>query len=364
MEIKKGTIMKKHQYCCQNTAQNYLEHIIPVPDDFNINPACLNGIGKQEFIAGLRALTDILRNIYADMIQNPSEYGFPLVDDIVYSPHNPKAAESQYAPFRVITILYILTHTGELSDDGIIVNKQAFSEMCKAKRPVYFKLSNTKMIFQKLHDFGFTFDNYVLSYPDNNNVIRALYGYMKNTALKQHAILSLNYYLAISPVDLPADFKQTIFAKYLSGIERELYIWLNDTYIKSGFYCSGGDFDIAYHVNAKEKKRALRCMSQNGNLTIECKLYHIGDYSEIIEKMHERYKRVFGNVKDCSIENCLYKRESCVCRVDYTIDGQFYKACTFERFFSFNGFQPEDIEFFKHIFSHEAAKQQQIKTKK
>ena len=130
--------------------------------------------------------------------------------------------------------------------------------------------------------------------------------------------------------------------------------------MKSGFYCAvSDDFNITYHVNPKEKKRAMRCFSQNGMLIIECKLYHIGDYSGYIEKMPERYKQNFINVKDCCIENCLYKRETCVCRVDYTIDGQFYKACTFEKFFRFEGFMPEDIEVFKHIFSHEQIKKQQ-----
>ena len=130
--------------------------------------------------------------------------------------------------------------------------------------------------------------------------------------------MSLNYYLAVAPPDRTADMKQKIFAEYLSGIERELYIWLNNIYINAGFYCSGGDFDVTYHVNAKEKKRALRCHSQNGKLTVESKLYHIGDYTELVERMPERYKQIFRNVKDCCIENCLYKRDTCICRVDYT----------------------------------------------
>jgi hypothetical protein len=133
--------------------------------------------------------------------------------------------------------------------------------------------------------------------------------------------------------------------------------------MKSGFYCSGGDFEITYHANSKEKKRALRCHSLNGKLTVESKLYNIGDYTGLIEKMPERYKQMFREVKDCCVENCLYKRDTCICRVDYTLDGQFYKACTFEQFFHFNGFEPKDIESFKHIFTHEAESQQKAKSK-
>ena len=162
--------MGKHKYCCQNTAQNSLDHIISVPDDFNVNPKCLNGLSKQDFIAGLKLLTDIVKNMYSDMIKNPAEYVLPMVEDIVYSPFNPKAADSQHSANRLITILYILAHTGELTGEGIKTDKKTFSEMCKAKRPVYFKVSNYKMILQKLCDFGFTYDDYLLSYPDDNRL--------------------------------------------------------------------------------------------------------------------------------------------------------------------------------------------------
>lgn len=357
--------MPKHQYCCQNTAQNYLDHIISVPDDFNVNPNCLVGITRQEFISGLKTLTDILHDMYEDIIKNPAEYGLPLVDDIVYSPYNPKAGESEHSTNRLITILYILANAGQISEDRIIVDKQLFSELSKAKRPTHFKLSNTKILLKKLCDFGFVYDNFTLSYPDDSNVIHALYGYMKNTPLRRYAIFSMNYYLAIAPEDMPSDIQQTIFAEYLSGCERELYVWLNEQYTKSGFNCIGDHFSLSYHVTSKEKKRALRCDSKNGKLRIECKLYNVGDYSGLIEKMPERIKNVFRNVKDCSIDNCLYKRETCICRVDWILDGQNYKACTFEHFFSFQGFEPDDLEFFKQMLSYESDKQQeQSKVKK
>jgi hypothetical protein len=259
--------MNQHQYCCQNTAQNYLDHIITVPDDFNVNPDCLSGMTRQEFIAGLKILTDIIKNIYTDMVKNPSDYGFPLIDDIFYRPPNPKATVSRLAPNKLITSLYIAANSGQLTNEGIIIDKIAFSDMCKAKRPPFFKISMSgcKTMLEKLSDFGFIFDDYVLSYPDDNDVIRALYGYMRNTRLERLTIMPLNYHLAFATSDIPADIQQVIFAEYLSGIEKDFYIWLNDLYMKSGFYCAvSDDFNITYHVNPKEKKRAMRCFSQNG----------------------------------------------------------------------------------------------------
>ena len=92
---------------------------------------------------------------------------------------------------------------------------------------------------------------------------------------------------------------------------------------------------------------------------ITCKLYHIGEYSTLIEKSHERIKRKFLDLPVCSIETCFAKRESCSARVDYTLDGVFYKVCTYERFFSFSNFDESDFELLKHIFTVEAPKNKQ-----
>jgi hypothetical protein len=134
--------------------------------------------------------------------------------------------------------------------------------------------------------------------------------------------------------------------------------------MKAGFYCPGGDFRLSYHVTPKEKKRALDCFSHNGRLSVACKLYHVSEYENFIDSMPDKIKNVFQSVKDCCVENCLYKRDTCIARVDYTIDGQFYKACTFEKFYHFDDFQAEDIEFFKTIFSIETKMQQEAVKKK
>lgn len=350
----------KHRYCCQNAAQNYLHHIIPVPDDVDVNPDCLFGIERHEFICGLKELTDIIKRIYGDMIEVPSEYGMPLVDDIVYVPPNPKAADSEYAVNRVVTILFILVQSGELSDNGIMVDKDKFKAMLKEKRSRYFKISKANMILDKLREFGFVFEYNQFTYPDNYRVIRALYGYMKNVKLNRDSLMSLNYHLIINPKSKQKNTDQMIFAEYLSGADKELFLWINEVYSKAGFYCvnPGYHFMLDYHLNQKERKRALRIRSQNGMLQVSCKLYHVSTYSELIEKASEEVKAVFCNMPVCSPENCIYKRNTCICRVDYMVDGQFYKACTYENFYYFDGFRAEDAEFFKYIFSVEAKQQQ------
>ena len=112
--------MAEHLYCCQNTIQNLHDHIIPVPDDFNVKPDCLSGTRKEDFINGLKELTERIKSVYADMIKNPADYGLPLVEDIEYKPFNPKAAESGNSSFRLIALLYTLAGNSELNETAAI----------------------------------------------------------------------------------------------------------------------------------------------------------------------------------------------------------------------------------------------------
>ena len=182
--------MPKHLFCCQNMLQNFHDHIIPVPDDFDINPSIMRGMDKQDFISGLKELTDIIRSIYIDMIQSPAEYGLPMVEDIEYAPFNPKAAASKHSANRLISLLHTLVQCGELCDSSLIVDGAAYSNEAKK-----LKITNNKMILKKICDFGFVYDNNVLTYSDSYGVIPVLYAYMKNVRLTGTPVFSLNYFL-------------------------------------------------------------------------------------------------------------------------------------------------------------------------
>ena len=340
-------MMENHKYCCQNTMQNLRNHIIPVPDDFNVNPACLSGIEKQDFINGLRELTNIIKSVYADMIQKPAEYGLPLTEDIEYSPANPKAAESKNSSHRLIALLHTLVQCGELSDNGLTVNDKKFSDECK-KLKSKNKVVNSKMIFKKLRDFGFTYDNNIFSYLDNNNVIAALYGYMKNIPLRHDAIYSLNYFLAAA--DLPANHHQTAIAEYLSGKEREFYIQFNEFMVNAQFaVCDEGDyrdfsFSMEYWIDAKNKERIVRCYTNYGRLLVCMKLHSTDCYDYYTENLPENIKQLFRKPS-----SCRYCVESCGSRLTRTFEGVTYTDCGYGNFFNIIDYDLDDIEYYKQL---------------
>jgi hypothetical protein len=332
--MKRKKKMVKHLYCCQNTAQNDLDHIIPVPDDFKVDPDCLYGISKEEFIEGLKSLTDNIKEIYSDMIQNPEEYGLPLVEDIEYTPFNPKAAESKGSAARLVATLKALVQCGELSDGEIIVNKKLFSELCKSKD---YKVTNSTMILKKLSDFGFfvgcfngkgldkNSDIFTFSYIDNKDITHVLYGFMKNKPLKD-PLLSLNYYWAIKQEDRPADNHQMIFAEYLNGEEREFYKRF-DEYMESEGFPTGSAadyryFSIEYVIDAKNEKRIARCHSDYGKLQIRLQLHKSGSYIEYIEGLPERIKQMFRKESTC--RSC---RNNCWLPLHRTFEGITYTDC-------------------------------------
>lgn len=352
--------MNKHLYCCQNTAQNYLDHITPVPDDFKVDPDCLYGINKGDFIEGLKKLTDIIKEIYSDMIQNPAEYGLPLVEDIEYKPFNPKAAESKGSASRLISTLKALVQCGELCGGEIIVNKKLFSELCKTKE---YKVSNSSMIFKKLNDFGFAVgsfngkvfdknsDAFSFSYLDDNSIAPVLYGFMKNKPLKD-PLFSLNYYWAIKQEDRPADNHQMIFAEYLSGDERRFFKLFVECMENEGFVTgSAADykyFSIEYVIDAKKEKRIARCHSDYGRLKIRLQLHKSDSYIEYIENLPERIKQMFRKESTC--RSC---RDNCWLPLKRTFEGITYIDCGYGNYFDILCYDPDDINYYQQLIQHE-----------
>jgi len=340
--------MSQHKYCCQNTIQNCHDHMIPVPDDFDVNPICLTVMDKQSFISGLKELTAIIKSVYADMIKFPEEYGLPLVEDIDYSPFNPKAAESKNSVRRLIAMLHTLAQCGKLVSGEIHIDDKAFSASCKVLKSKN-KISNSKMIFAKLREFGFTYDNAKFACTADKNVIPALYGYMISTPLHGSPIFSLNYFRAMPETPL----RQTIFASYLADSDREFFAQL-DEFMESQDYVTGTapdyrDASVEYVTDAKSEKRIARCYSDYGNLRVMLKLHSSGCYTEALEKMPEQIKQMFRKPSGCKI--C---REPCKMRLIRTFEGIDYTDCGYWNGFDIPNCNPADIGYYKQIIQLEA----------
>ena len=366
--------MSKHLYCCQNMLQNYYDHIIPVPNDFNVNSDCLYGLSKDDFINGLKSLTEILKLLYADAIQNPAEYGLPLVEDIEYKPFNPKAADSGNSAHRIISLLYIIAQCGILDNGRIIVDKKHLS--ATSPKSIY-KISNASMLYKKFCDYGFEIvgfngkaldkkrDNFVLSYPDDNCITPALYGFMKNTPLQKSALFSLNYFLAIKREELPQNNRQYIFAQYISSAEREFFTQLDEHVIALGLIVGNkGDYDerqfrIEYLLKPNDSKCLVRCYSDFGKLKILLRLRKIDSYVKSLESMPEHIKRIFR-----ADSNCRYCKQNCGYQNKWSFEGATYEMCGYMQYFEIDNFNVNDVVYYNQIISLEVEASRLKKTAK
>ncbi|MCL2407879.1 MAG: hypothetical protein FWC95_08120 [Defluviitaleaceae bacterium] len=363
--------MTKHKYCCQNAIQDYLDHIIPVPSDFNVNPHCFTGMAKEDFIDGLKALTDVVKDIYLDMIENPADYGLPLVEDIEYKPFNPKAADSRNSAFRLVSLLHCLANSGELTVDGrLIVNKQFLAAI--SPKSIY-KISNVNMLYKKLTDHGFEIDcfngktldkkrdDFTVSYRDNRNLIHALYGYMRNALLQKYALFSLNYFLAEQ--NLPTDHHQQIFAEYLKDDEdRRFYNKLFEAIVPLGLVAGLSDdytknqFRTEFKLAPKNGKILIRCYSGNGKLRVHLRLRRVDMYTDYLIALPERVKKIFRAESTC--RTCV---DNCSMINNWTFEGITYKLCGYMQYFEVTECRLDDFGYYLEILSREL---QEIKNSK
>jgi hypothetical protein len=314
--------MSKHLYCCQNTLQNFHDHIINTTE-----------------------LTDIIKSIYADMIQNPANYGLPLIEDIEYTPFNPKAADSKNSANRLIALLHTLINSSELADGELIVDDKKFSDSLKKLKSKH-KVANSKMIFQKLRDFGFIYDKHTFSYPDSPNVITDLYEYMKNVSINHEATFSLNCYDETS--------HPNFIAQYLSGNEREFFTQLNSFMDNQGFIVGNSpdfskfSYSLEYLIDAKDEKRIIRCYTDYGKLRMCLKLHSSDCYDYYTENLPEQIKSMFRKESGC--KRC---KESCTYRLYRTFEGISYTDCGYGNWFTIIDYDPNDLEYYKQIISLE-----------
>ena len=342
--------MNKHLYCCQNAIQNFYDHIISVPDNLNVKDSCLFGISEHDFTVGLSELTEVIKSIYTDMIQNSADYGLPLVEDIEYSPFNPKAADSKNSAHRLYALFSTLVKNGELKDAEIIVDETKLSESLKKLRPRY-KVANSKKIIQKLRDFGFIYDNNVLSYPDNPKIIPALYAYMNVASIDCPAAFSFNYIFTMCN----APVHQEVIAEYLSGDERTFFTRLNAFMEDSGFVIGDESdyrafsFSIEYWIDTKDKKRIVRCHTDNGRLCVLLKLHSSDCYDYYIESLPENVKQMFRKESGCRA--C---REDCTYRLYRTFEGVSYIDCGYGNWFTVTEYDLKDVKYYEQILLLEA----------
>lgn len=365
-------------YCCQNAVIRLMEHMIPVPESFPVNPICLaaSGMEERDFIAGLDQLTAVVRAVYEDMAEEPKAYGLPLVEDIPYPKFNPKARDSMNASKRFALMLMHLANAGTLCGEALEVEIEDFDARNKALKSKD-KLANVPMLLSKMRDFGFAFEGFdgkrfapgaarfTVLYPDSPDVLRALKGYMA-VAHNGYDLFPLLYSLAIDPARRSEDQCAKDFAGFLRGGNRAFFEALHPLLAELGLFFrpSHGYAYVLVYLDPKKKEQRtddgyyVRIFSaqdsHESRRDVALRLRAIAAYADRIEAMPERIQAFFAKT---SCRRCM---EECSMRICWSLGGQTYEGCSYWNH-TLTGLRAEDAPFIAELVKLEMAQGKRAK---
>jgi hypothetical protein len=360
------------------------DFILPVPDDFRVDPEFLGEMENKDFIQGLKSLTETVKKIYADMLENPSEYGLKVPDELIadineYIRTNELSQEEydslrgdkmgakaynimkhsvavRNSANRLIMIFEVFAKNGVLSDGKIMLEKKAFTDASKNRTPIN-KISGADKLLKKIEEFEFMYDGSALSHKDKN-IIPVLYSYLKNVC-----DYTLNYQYAVHKDDITEDSYPIFFSEYLDGKEKDFFLKFHDFMKKAGLAKEGerssfgAGFD--YGDDAKMKRFIARFEFWDSNLSVRIKLCFIAEYSNLIETFPENVKKMFRfrspeEVKEGKVIRCGNCKEVCVARSHRIFEGIEYIECGQHGLdYNIEIFEPDDAGYYVRMIQAE-----------
>ena len=353
--------MPKHEYCCQNSVAQILDFMIPIPDIFNVNEKYLYDCDETDFIYGFKNLSEIISNIYTDIIKSPDEYGLSLVPDINYGVFNPKANQSSNYARSLMSLLRIIGQTGEFINGELTVSIDLYNSMIKTLKPKY-KIPKPNMIIKKLFDFRFFISEFngksfakdikyfVISYPDNPYIIKALKGYTM-TEIKTFEFFSLHYYLVSKPDTIPYNQNSITFGEYLKKSGKEFFYEFDRCMRNAGYTClwdKSYSYALAYFEDVKDYY-IIRLNPNDSMLEMKMRLKNVSNYIDYIETLPQHIKELFMTAPSATTDMNKNIHDN----IEWTLDGKKYYIPAYD--FTFNTKEPklEEIPFYMEIIRRE-----------
>jgi len=328
----KDTQYKEHKYVSQNRTQELLDHMYPVPCQFEVDPKYLYGIAEEAFNDGFHCLWNVVRRLYESIIANPESFGLPLYEDYIRTASDSKWNDSANSTRRLMDFLGALCATGEIKNNGLFVSVAAYKAHIKNNR---LKITNAAaaQLMSRLADFGFTFSNFSgspfdkgvtdfqVSYEANINLIPALKGYC-STASNSKEFYCCQYHfvtksdLAVKPT------RAFAFSQYLDKEQREFFVRLHERMLEEGFVCKddatfGTVFGVEYcterQLKYKSKPWLIRCRSDHNQLDITLTMYNIAAYDAYLDSLPKRVKagykaaRPWQRCASCESPTCSHR---------------------------------------------------------
>lgn len=331
------------KYWIERWSQLRQKELIAYPNEFPIHDAYTATCTQEELKSGLGELRKIFTRCYEDILTDPADMLLPTYDMNEYGYFSKEARMSREESYKYAKVLYVLGYSGELKSNGeLCIQADNLKEQCKA-----LKITNIDAFLNKLGNYGFAAEGLVngkiknnidiiISYPDNKNVITALYvlSVKANNTDRFNDFCRLNYKL------LESDWSTIEYGNgvdYVSDIlsseqDRETAQLIHDELIKRNYFYNFQDWNegpqIRYYKKESDLKRNTNASFWLASMDTELRLYfRIANMDKVIEYIKNCPESVINNflVSDSGCSNRFSGK--CVSGISYQLGSKTIWRC-------------------------------------
>ena len=307
-----------------------LRHFFPLPDDFLVNPALLHGLTNAQFVAAFKALHQLVKDIYGDILNAPFEWGYPdfLTTDGYYN--------------RVGDILFAFADCGTHSNGCITVNAQEFFKHNSVKLH-----KKVELMVKGLVRMGFTISGFAkktkeftVAFPENPHIVTALYAYVVDRVKTGPWQLgNQTYAFSYRFIEDPAaqEYEAAFHALMDSQPDElaEIQKWLHCKAAECGFFIDPQEpTEKGMMLYKKGSKRFLHVGSAGGVVRSKAILRTVFEtHKEQAEQLAHNFPDTFKADREGICRFCdAGSKKPCPMRISYELFGKKLHNCAYGSF--------------------------------
>lgn len=331
------------KYWIERWSQLRKKELMSFPNDFPMHDVYKTVCTYEELKSGYKELHEIFMHCYEDILNDPAGMLLPIYDMNEYGYFSKEARASREESYKYAKIFYVVGYSGELMQNGeLCISSDKLKEQCKA-----LKITNFGAFLNILGNYGIVAEGLVngkvksntditVSYPDNKNVITALYilavkSYNTNRFMD---FCRLNYKLFESDwstieygngVDAVSDF-------FHSEQDRTAARLIHEELLKRNYCFNFQNWNegpqIRYYKKESDRNRNTNASFWLTSMDTELKLYfRIANMDKVLEYIKKCPDSVIRNflVSDNGCANRI--AGTCVSGISYQLHGNTIWRC-------------------------------------
>lgn len=319
------------------------KELMSYPNEFTINDVYKTACTHEELKSGFKELHEIFIRCYEDILDDPADMLLPTYDMNEYDYFSKEARASREGSYKYAKVFYVLGYSGELKLNGeLCIRPDKLKEHCKV-----IKITNIGAFLNKLGNYGIITEGLVngkingnndiiISYPDNKNVIKALYilAVKSNNTDRFKDFCRLNYKLLESDWDTVeygsgADYVSDVFH---SEQDRKTAQLIHDELMKRNYCYNFQDWNegpqIRYYKKESDRNRNTNADFWLTSMDTEFKFYfRIKNMDKVLKYIENCPKSVINNftVSDSGCANRISGK--CTSGISYQLGGSTVWRC-------------------------------------